>query len=150
MTFSLRRRLRGSEDGSTVVEFAFAAPVILAIILGVVETGRLGLASSNVKEATIAGARLYRLFPIPPDSAVQDAILARFERSGSVTVSTPVIETNAMTINGQRVQRKLITFRVVHTTDVPFAGKVQFPLSYSTTMITDCLPSPPRGECAAG
>ena len=137
MILSTRRRPKGPEEGSTAVEFAFAAPVIIAIILGVVETGRLGLASSNVKEATIAGARLYRLFPVPSDSAVQNAILARFERSKSVTVSTPVIQTKEETINGQKVNRKQITFRVVHTTNVPLAGKVQFPLSYTTTMTTN-------------
>lgn len=137
MTLVRRRDIKGWEEGSTVVEFALAAPVLLAIIFGVIEVGRLGLTASNVKEATIAGARLYRLYPVPSDSTVQNAILARFERSKSDTVNTPVIETMDEIINEQRISKKRITFEVIHKVSVPLGGEITFPLNYTTTMSTN-------------
>lgn len=137
MTPIRRRPPKGSEEGATLVEFALAAPVIVAIIFGVIGIGRLGLATSNVKEATIAGSRLYRLHPVPADSTVQNAILVRFEKSRSDVVTTPVVTTSEETVNGQKIQRKRVTFRVIHKVSVPLAGSMNFPLSYTTTMTTN-------------
>ena len=137
MTSVGRRDPKGREEGSTVVEFALAAPVLLAIIFGVIEVGRLGLTASNVKEATIAGARLYRLYPVPSDATVQNAILARFEKTKSDTASTPVIETSDEIVNEQTIRKKRITFQVVHKVSVPLGGEITFPLNYTTTMSTN-------------
>ncbi len=137
MTLARRRLPKGPEEGSAALEFALAAPVILAIVLGVIEVGRLGLASSSVKEATIVGSRLYRLYPVPPDSTVQNAILARFSKSKSDTVSTPVIETLDEVVNGQKIRKKRVTFQVIHKVNLPLSGSVEYPLKYTTTMSTN-------------
>jgi Flp pilus assembly protein TadG len=48
---------KGRERGATLVEFAFLAPVLVLLIFGIVEFGRLGFAFTEVWTAAREGAR---------------------------------------------------------------------------------------------
>ncbi|OHB66707.1 MAG: hypothetical protein A2V70_09425 [Planctomycetes bacterium RBG_13_63_9] len=53
-----RTRKRRARDGAVAVEFAFLAPVLLALVLGVAEASRLLDAQNRLATATREGARL--------------------------------------------------------------------------------------------
>ena len=49
--------------GSTVIEFAFVAPVFIALMLGAVELGRMYYVRQSIEYATEQAARYYSLNP---------------------------------------------------------------------------------------
>ncbi len=57
MLRGLVHRLRQSESGAAMVEFAFVLPVLLSLILGVMEVGRALYAYQTLDHAVREGAR---------------------------------------------------------------------------------------------
>ena len=57
--------------GATVVEFAFAAPVLLMIMLGVFKMGSYHFAQNSVNNALEEAARSAAVYPTPADSQLQ-------------------------------------------------------------------------------
>lgn len=53
----MSKTLRRCEEGSTIVEFAIVAPVLLMMIAGAVELGYMAMVRSSLEGATIAAAR---------------------------------------------------------------------------------------------
>lgn len=64
------KRLRRSSRGSTIIEFAFAAPVIFALIFGFIQFGIMFLANSGLQRAVDEGARHATIFPTPSDAEI--------------------------------------------------------------------------------
>ena len=58
-------------EGSTAVEFAIAAPVVIGMILGLIQLGVMFLADAGLKHAIDEGARLATIYPMPSTEAIE-------------------------------------------------------------------------------
>jgi len=79
-----RRSILRSVGGTSALEFAIAAPVLLSVVIGITEVGRLYYAHADLRNAVAAGARKAAIYPTPSDTDISDAItshLAGLERS---------------------------------------------------------------------
>src|ERR1700679_4285732 len=54
------RRLAGSRDGATVVEFAIVSLPFLALLFSILELGMIFMASTTIESSTVTAARLIR------------------------------------------------------------------------------------------
>ena len=66
----LVRSVARDTAGASAVEFAIIAPVLLALILGVVQLGVLFQARAGLRHAVAEGARLAAIYPIPTDAEI--------------------------------------------------------------------------------
>jgi Flp pilus assembly protein TadG len=132
----LIQSLRADVRGGTLVGFAFVAPVFALFVLGTVELGRLGLAAYSTRDAVVTSSRMFRLHPLPADSAVAAAVVSRFAKSGGDTVAQPTISQGTTVIGGRTLVTKTISFSVQHRLVIPFMVGQTVPLSYQTTIIT--------------
>lgn len=64
------RKLRDSEKGAAVVEFAIVAPVLLSFIFGIAQLGVLFMANAGLRSSVAEGARLASIYPRPSDAAI--------------------------------------------------------------------------------
>jgi Flp pilus assembly protein TadG len=55
------RRLLHDDAGSSAVQFAFVAPVLILLTLGIIDMGRLGLAATAMRNAAMDAARFASL-----------------------------------------------------------------------------------------
>lgn len=51
------RRLLHNRSGNSAIQFAFVAPILIFLTLGIIDMGRAGLAASSLKSAAIEAAR---------------------------------------------------------------------------------------------
>lgn len=56
--------------GAAAVDFAFAAPIALTMMIGILQLGTLFQANAGLKQAVESGARFATLYPNPSDSAI--------------------------------------------------------------------------------
>lgn len=63
-------RILGDKNGASMVEFAFAAPVVLAMIIGILQIGTMFFANAGLKQAVETGARYATLYPNPTDAQI--------------------------------------------------------------------------------
>ena len=75
MGLTLKRRLRSDESGVTVIETAFAMPVLVVMLWMLVQLGQVYRAMSGIQHALGEGARLATLYPTPDNDAIEDKIL---------------------------------------------------------------------------
>ncbi len=71
-----RRRLLDHDRGASAIEFALAAPVLLAFVFVTVQLGMLFFANADMRNAVGAGARVASIFPRPDDSRIIEHINA--------------------------------------------------------------------------
>ena len=64
------QRLRHDQAGSPAVEFAFAAPVLLLFVIGIVQLGLLFSATAGMASGVNEGARFATIFPTPTDAQI--------------------------------------------------------------------------------
>lgn len=57
-----------SEDGSAIVEFALILPLLLLLIIGLIDFGRMGFVQVSIASASREGARLSSFYPSGPTS----------------------------------------------------------------------------------
>jgi Flp pilus assembly protein TadG len=69
------RRLSRDESGATMVEFAFALPVLILMIWMLVQMGLLFRANSGIQHALGEGARFATLWPTPTKADVVSAMV---------------------------------------------------------------------------
>ncbi|MEE4200552.1 TadE/TadG family type IV pilus assembly protein [Erythrobacter sp.] len=79
------RQLRRREDGVTIVEFAFVAPVLILFVTGLLEIGYILFARSTLESAVLAASREARVSPCPND--VASAVETRLQDRMSVIMS---------------------------------------------------------------
>ena len=60
-----------NEKGAAAMEFALAAPVLFALIVGIAQLGILFFANAGLQNAVSAGARLATIFPVPSDDEIK-------------------------------------------------------------------------------
>lgn len=73
---SRRRRFSPSERGQALAELALAVPILLLLLVGTIDVGRMLFASVAMEEAAQEGA-LYAAFEPSPSPTLEDAIRAR-------------------------------------------------------------------------
>ena len=61
---------RRATDGGAVIEFALIAPLLLTLVIGIVDVGRLYYVRQGLEYATQEGARYYMLNPTAASSSV--------------------------------------------------------------------------------
>jgi Flp pilus assembly protein TadG len=73
------QRLRNSETGASIVEFAIGAPILLAFIYGLAQLGILAVAKTGLQHAVAEASRVAAVFPRPSNTVIQNAAnAARF------------------------------------------------------------------------
>lgn len=78
--------------GVGAVEFALAAPVLFAVVIGVAQLGILFFANAGLHNAVAEGARLATIFPRPTDEEITAAIMdSRFGMQRANIVADPEI-----------------------------------------------------------
>ena len=63
--------------GAAAVEFAFAAPVFLAFLIGIIQLGTLAQASNSLSYGIDEAARLAAIYPKPSDAALRARLQER-------------------------------------------------------------------------
>jgi Flp pilus assembly protein TadG len=85
-------RLRGDKRGGAVLEFAIIGPVLLTMLLGVVEMGRMFYIRHALEYATEEAARYYMIHPSATTDDVTTALRAAMAGGMGASVSTPSYE----------------------------------------------------------
>ena len=70
------KRILRDQSGSPAVEFAFAAPVLILFVIGIVQLGLLFSATAGMASGVNEGARFATVYPTPTD----DQIIARINQ----------------------------------------------------------------------
>ena len=87
-----RRNNRTTRKGQSVVEFALVLPILVMIVMGIVEFGRIFMAQQIVTNASREGARS-AVLPSSTSSDVETTVL-NYMTSGGLTGPTNVQMTN--------------------------------------------------------
>ncbi len=66
------KNLRRDESGATMVELAFALPLLIMLIWALVQFGLIFRANSGIQHALGEGARLATVFPTPTNAEIED------------------------------------------------------------------------------
>jgi Flp pilus assembly pilin Flp len=67
----LVRKLRRDQSGATLIEMAFALPILIVIIWTLFQYGLVFRANSGIQHALGEGARLATIFPTPDESVIE-------------------------------------------------------------------------------
>lgn len=67
---TLLKHIRSGQSGSAAVEFAFAAPIILLFMVGIIQLGIMFAAVAGMGSAVNEGARYATVYPTPTDSQI--------------------------------------------------------------------------------
>lgn len=67
----LYRQLRRDESGATVIEMAFALPLLIMFLWAIFQFGLVFRANSGIQHALGEGARFATLFPTPANSQIE-------------------------------------------------------------------------------
>jgi Flp pilus assembly pilin Flp len=88
----MKGRICRNQQGSAAVEFAFAAPVLLLVIIGLVQLGILFSAQAGIANAVNEAARFATTFPTPTDGQIIERMKQRrfMVRAEHMAVPAPV------------------------------------------------------------
>lgn len=88
----LLNRLRRDQAGAPAVEFAFAAPVLFTLVIGIIQLGMLFGAYAGLSSAVNEGARYATLYPTPSDTQIVDRMkqMRFMMKATNLQVATPV------------------------------------------------------------
>jgi Flp pilus assembly protein TadG len=93
-------RLGRAEEGATAVEFAFVAPILLALVIGAVEIANIILVQFNI--TSVARDAVRRLAVEALSEAEAEAFIA--ERLRSFTAATPSVEVDERQLGDDEVE----------------------------------------------
>jgi Flp pilus assembly protein TadG len=82
----LRRSLRADARGSTLVELAFALPVLIILMMGVLQLGLILWASGGVQHGVGEGIRYAKIYRTASTSDVEKVVRANFSGVNSAAV----------------------------------------------------------------
>jgi Flp pilus assembly protein TadG len=88
---SSRSRIFGNQKGAALLEFAFAAPILIAFMIATAQIGIFFFARSGLKSAVAEGARYATIFPRPSNEQVAARINAKRFGLDTTKVSGPVV-----------------------------------------------------------
>ena len=78
--------------GSAAVEFAFAAPILILFVIGVIQMGLLFSATAGMASGVNEGARYANIYPTPTDAQIIDRINQKRFMVQSAYMQTPRLE----------------------------------------------------------
>ena len=127
---------RRSECGAALVEFAIVLPVLILLVFGIVDFGRLLYTLNNLTSAVREGARLAAVQPV--GTSLQGVVQPRvssyvtsFGGSSSVTVNVTPATTQATT---QFITVQIVSYPFTFLTPLPaLAGLRSITMSPSAT-----------------
>ena len=111
---SVLRKIGRSQEGVGAVEFAFAAPVLLAFIIGIAQLGILFFANSGLKAAVGEGARYATIFPRPTVDQIKARITSR--RFGL----DPTYVSELTVVASEVGKRNVVDIRMTYTAPIDF------------------------------
>lgn len=108
------RRIVGHEGGGAAIEFAIVAPLLFAVIAGILSVGWAMHSISSVRYALEAAGRTLQLNPEMTETELADVVGAKLGKLAKpdVTVSLTVGEPEAGIRLAQATARYVITFSV--------------------------------------
>jgi len=121
----LARRVIKDKDGVAAIEFAFVAPVMIALYLGLAEVSLLISADRNVSHAA----------SVTGDLATQEESLNLNEVEDIFNATLSVLGTNYT--NSQRVSIDMISFEVDGAGDTQEVGYAKFGTGFTTKFNSD-------------
>jgi len=126
----LRRALLRSQSGQALVEMALVMPLLILLLFGVIEMGRIGYTYISVSNAARAGARVASLGS--DDSAIRSAVAAA---APALSPSDLIVEIAPP--EGERQSGSMVTVRVsypVHLLIPLYQRLVPNPLTVGTEL----------------
>ncbi len=82
-------RLLREERGATMIEFAFAFPVLIVLIYAIAQLGMVYRAMSGIQHSLGEGARMATLFPRPATADIRQRMTDRVYGIGPGTFAIP-------------------------------------------------------------
>ena len=95
----LFRGLRADQRGAAAIEFAIIGPLLLTLLLGIVEMGRMFYVRESLEYATEQAARYYMVNPAATQDAVTTALRNAMAGGMGSSISTPTY-TDVSSCNG--------------------------------------------------
>lgn len=84
-------RLRRDQGGVTAIEFAFVAPLLIFLVVGILQMGQLFYSHSAVSHAVSEGARYATIHPRPTTAQVIAFVQSRRPLNAAGTFTTPTV-----------------------------------------------------------
>lgn len=75
-----------NRDGAAAVQFAFVLPVLVVMILGIIDMGRLGMTISTMRNAAIESARFASMHGAESPTPATEASITDFAKDRAVGV----------------------------------------------------------------
>lgn len=104
---SLATKWRNDRTGATAVEFAIIAPLLFASVLGTFEIGHAIYEQNRLSGAVAAGARVVTVKGPDDETAIENAILAKYADSEHDDVS---IALSTETISGAQFKKIVVSY----------------------------------------
>lgn len=82
------RSLIGNQDGVAAIDFAFAMPVLLVIIIGILQIGMAFQTNAGMRNAVEIGTRYATIYPTPTDAEIFAKLSANAFGLGSMASNT--------------------------------------------------------------
>jgi Flp pilus assembly protein TadG len=79
------------DKGAALLEFAFAAPILIAFMIATAQIGIFFFARSGLKSAVAEGARYATIYPKPTNQQIADRITAKRFGLDTTKVSAPTV-----------------------------------------------------------
>lgn len=93
--------------GAAALEFALVAPLLFAAVLGTFETGRVIYQQNHLSAAIAAGARSVTLNGAADETAIRNAILAKYSDADRTHVA---ITLASEAISGKQFKKIIVTY----------------------------------------
>jgi Flp pilus assembly protein TadG len=111
------RALRAETKGQALLEFALILPILLMLVLGIIEFGRIWSINERVSDATREGARQAVIAdPTITEQQVHDFVMFRLAQAG--------VDTTVATVTFSQTGANW------KATGLPQTARVQFPYSF--------------------
>lgn len=104
-----RARLRRDERGVAATEFALMVPLLVAIIVGIAQMGKLYFSHAGLRNLVAEGARFASISPRPSDEDIKTRIRAGGFGLESSAISEPAI-TYGATSDGANYAQITVTY----------------------------------------
>ncbi|HJY38017.1 MAG TPA: TadE/TadG family type IV pilus assembly protein [Steroidobacteraceae bacterium] len=124
--------MRAKQTGTAIVEFAIIASVMLMILFGVIEFGRVMFVGNALAESTRRGARLAAVCPVGDPMPAQAAVLAGADGVSLIDADLTVANVSIayLDVNGAPVANpavNLAAIRYVRTSIVDYQQQMLIP-----------------------
>lgn len=131
MTDKIVGNLRKNTSGVAAIEFAFAAPLLVMLMIGVLQLGMVLHANGGLRHAVGEGVRLAKVYPTATETQVLDEVKSSYSGIDPANVKTLTFERGS-TIAGARFASISMSYEVDLV--IPFAPVPPIILSQSRTV----------------